>query len=95
MRVISHRAIVKYGLKHSNALPALDTWYRTTRRAAWKNLADTRRDFPHADLVDDKTVFNIKGNSHRLIAWINYRTQKVFILDVLTHAEYDKGAWKR
>ncbi len=95
MRVISHRAIVKYGLKHSDALPALDTWYRITRRAGWKHFVDTRGDFPHADVVDDKTVFNIKGNTYRLTAWINYRTQKVFILGIMTHAEYDKGTWKR
>ena len=26
---------------------------------------------------------------------VNYRTQRVFILHILTHAEYDKGDWKR
>jgi mRNA interferase HigB len=37
-------------------------------------------------------VFNIRGNRYRLIAWI--KSQKLFIRHVLTHAEYDKGAWK-
>ena len=39
-------------------------------------------------------MFNIKGNTYRLIAWIDYRSQKVFIRHILTHAEYDKEEWK-
>lgn len=41
------------------------------------------------------TVFNIAGNRFRLIAGINYETQTIFIKHVLTHAEYDKGEWKK
>jgi mRNA interferase HigB len=44
--------------------------------------------------VDRFTVFNIKGNSYRLITEINYRYGRLYIRYVLTHAEYDKGAWK-
>jgi mRNA interferase HigB len=40
-------------------------------------------------------VFNIGGAKYRLISRINYRTRKVFIRAILTHADYDKGAWKR
>ena len=38
-------------------------------------------------------VFDIANNRCRLITYINYRTKKVFILSVLSHAEYDKGGW--
>lgn len=37
---------------------------------------------------------NIKGNRYRLIVAIHYNTQMVYVLRFLTHAEYDKGAWK-
>jgi len=40
-------------------------------------------------------VFNIKGNTYRLIARVNHKSQKVFILHILTHAEYDKGEWEQ
>ncbi len=69
-------------------------WYRIVRRAKWRNLADARVDFAHADVVGRRTVFNIHGNEYRLIARVNYLTKKVFILFILTHAEYDKGVWK-
>jgi mRNA interferase HigB len=38
--------------------------------------------------------FNIKGNDYRLITRISYTRQRVYVRDVLTHAEYDKGKWK-
>jgi mRNA interferase HigB len=70
-------------------------WYRITRRANWRNLADVRVDFAHADVVGRRTVFNIHGNDYRLIARVNYRTRKVFVLYILTHADYIKGVWKQ
>src|ERR1022692_4215784 len=94
VRVISHRAIVEAALRFPDAGAALDNWYRITRRALWRHLADTRTDFSHADPVGDLTVFNIKGNRYRLIARIIYVTQKVFVRRILTPAEYTKGGWQ-
>ena len=54
----------------------------------------TRNDFRHADVVGRRTIFNIKGNKYRLIARVNYRTRRVFILHVLTQEEYGRGAWE-
>jgi mRNA interferase HigB len=45
--------------------------------------------------VGRRTVFNIYGNDYRMIARVNYRTKRVFILNILTHVEYGKGEWKR
>ena len=70
-------------------------WYRITRKANWNSLAEVRKDFAHADVVGRRTVFNIHGNDYRLIARVNYDTKRVFILQILTHAEYSKGDWKR
>jgi mRNA interferase HigB len=69
-------------------------WYRITKRAEWKSLAAVRNDFGHADLVGRRTVFNIKGNKYRLIARVNYRSRRVFILQILTHEEYSGGGWQ-
>ena len=51
--------------------------------------------YRNADLVGRRTVFNIAGNKYRLIARVNYFTQRVFVLYLLTHSEYDEGAWKQ
>lgn len=95
MRVITRRAILRFGKKHPDAWAPLMNWYRITRRAAWRSLPDVRVDFAHADVVGRRTVFNIHGNDYRLIARVNYRTRKVFVLYILTHADYDKGVWKQ
>ena len=63
------------------------------RRADWTSLADARKDFAHADIVGRRTVFNIRGNEFRLVARVNYRTKRLFILHM--HAEYSKNDWKQ
>jgi mRNA interferase HigB len=50
--------------------------------------------FLGADLVANFTVFNISGNNYRLITYIDYQAQIIFIRDVLIHADYDKENWK-
>jgi mRNA interferase HigB len=85
--------------KHRTLGVALDAWYRTAKSARWKSLAEVRQTYSSADgvPVGDKvfTVFNIGGNSFRLIAGINYESQTIFVKHVLTHAEYDKEEWKK
>jgi mRNA interferase HigB len=65
------------------------------KRAAYSNFAELKSDFPHADLVQRRTVFNIKGGSYRLIARVNYHSQRVFVLHILTHSEYDRADGNR
>jgi len=69
-------------------------WYQIARVRKWRSLVEVRRDFSHADLVGDWTVFNIGGNDFRLVVDIWYPGQVVYVKAVLTHAEYDKGRWK-
>ena len=78
----------------AKAAEPLDNWYRPTKRAAWKSLAEIRRDYPHADLVGSCIVFNIGGNKYRLITKIKFERQTVYIRFLLTHREYNKGGWK-
>ncbi len=73
----------------------LAEWYKIAKNAGWKSIVDVRKTYPHADFVDPYTVFNIKGDKYRLIVKIEYRWQMIFVKHVLSHAEYDKGAWKK
>jgi mRNA interferase HigB len=91
--------------RHADAAEPLDAWYRTTKRARWTNFGEVRATYPHADLVGTCVVFNNGGNKYRLIAHIAYALPpdedhpgfegKVFILQSLTHKEYDTGKWKK
>jgi mRNA interferase HigB len=87
--------LLKAAQTHGDGLDvALDIWYRIACKASWKSLEEVRQVFPSADGVGKYTIFNIKGNSYRLITVIFYPTT-LFIRDVLTHAEYDKGRWNK
>ena len=94
MRVISKRKLREFGEKHPDAKEPLLDWYNVARKASWRNLAEVRESFRHADPVGDCTVFNIKGNDYRLITTIKYRVQRLYVLHVLTHKDYDKEKWK-
>lgn len=73
----------------------LGEWHRVAESATWSSLVDVRRVYPHADFVDPYTVFNVKGNAYRLVVKIEYGWQMIFVKHLLTHAEYDKGEWKK
>jgi mRNA interferase HigB len=99
MRVIARKRLMDFATKHPDARGPLDAWCRTVRKAVWANLQDVRRIFPHADAVrvasgNTVTVFNIAGNKYRLAAAIHYNAGRLYVLRIMTHAEYDKGTWK-
>ena len=94
MHVISHAKIVEAQTAHPDCMTALDQWYRLTKRANWRNFAEVKGCFPATDKVGDKFVFDVGGNKLRLIAAIHFNAGRVFIRDVLTHRQYDKGSWK-
>lgn len=95
MHVIAKPALVKFWLIHPDAESPLQAWYRTVENEVFADFNDLRATFPSADYVDGLTVFNIGGNKYRLIAAIHYNRHKIYIRAVLTHAEYDRGNWKR
>ncbi len=43
-----------------------------------------------SEAVGNFTVFNIKGNTYRLIVSIDYEDGTIYYKYFLTHAEYDK-----
>ena len=94
MHIITKKRLKEFWQTHPDAESALRAWAKIAQQAAWKNLAETRSDCPSADAVCDCTVFNIGGNKYRLIAWLNYRAQRLYVLHMLTHREYDKEKWK-
>jgi mRNA interferase HigB len=94
VHVISRKKLLEAGDRHSELTEPLDIWYRAAKKAVWRNLVDIRQQMPTADLVGRFVVFNIKGNSYRLIAEVFYKSQVILVRHLLTHAEYDKGAWK-
>jgi mRNA interferase HigB len=97
MRIISLKILREFW--ESDAEQPLRIWYRIALHAEWNNISEVRQTFPHADAVksgeDTLTVFNIRGNTYRLIVRIRYDHHVINIRTVLTHKEYDKNNWKK
>ena len=91
MVIISKAAIRTFSKSHADSETPLEDWYELAKNADWKNFNEMRNTFNSVDAVgNDRYVFNIKGNSYRLVALIIFKVRTVFILFIGTHAEYDK-----
>lgn len=90
-RIIAKRTLREFWEKHADSEQYLKTWYETARSSNWKSPNDIKKTYINASVLkDSRVVFNIKGNSYRLIVKFNYLRQWAFIRFVGTHAEYEK-----
>jgi mRNA interferase HigB len=94
VRIISRKKIREAFAEHGEWEASLAAWYRIAKAARWKHFGDVKQSWRRADSVGTCVVFDISYNRCRLIAYINYRTQKLFILHILDHVEYDRDRWK-
>ena len=95
MHIISRKALQHFWTQYPDSQTPLSRWYKILEQSEFASFDELRRTFPSADNVGDLIVFNIGGNKYRLIASIHFNRGKVYVWHVLTHAEYDRGAWKK
>jgi mRNA interferase HigB len=90
--LISNKYLIEnYIDTHADSKMALARWVELIENAHWENPNDLKEDFPNADGVGNhRYVFNIKGNSFRLIAVVIFLAGVLTIRFIGTHAEYSK-----
>jgi mRNA interferase HigB len=93
VRIITKKRLMKLADSYGDCRKQVEEWHNVAEHATWRNLTEVRQTYRDADIVGDKTVFNIKRN-YRLIVHILYDRGTIYIKELLTHAEYDKGKWK-
>jgi mRNA interferase HigB len=70
---------------------ALDAWFHEAQKASWRSSADLKTSYATTSIVSaDRVVFNIKGNSYRLIVAIDDEKGIVWIKWLGTHKDYDQ-----
>lgn len=98
MRVISKARLRQFWqlAGRDDAEGPLRAWYThvNNKSVAWQSWSEVKADFASASIVGNCVVFNIGGNKYRLVTRILYASQKVFVLKVMTHEEYNKEKWK-
>lgn len=100
MRIIKESFLKAVVPASSKAGKWLEAWRYVVKSAEWKSISDVRKTYPSADSVKVEsgrtvTIFNVCGNDYRLLTAIHYNGQRVYTLQLLTHAEYDKNKWKK
>lgn len=94
MRVIALSTLKAFWEDHPEYKDAREptlAWYRHVLSANWITPADVKLDFRKASILKDgRVVFDIAGNKYRLVVWINYAYQVVYIRFIGSHAQYDK-----
>ena len=77
MRIFTEQVLKAYAEKHPDSKVALQ--------------ADIKKTFNTVDNVGNQHyVFNIKGNTYRLVVVIKFTIKFVYIRFIGTHKEYDK-----
>ena len=89
-RIFSKGTLRCFWDKHPDSEQYLKTWYDTVMNSAWRTPADVKQTYINASILkNSRVVFNIKGNTYRLVAKVNYEKQWLFIRFIGTHEEYD------
>lgn len=93
MRIIAFRKLREFwekpGCERSEA--SLRAWYHEAKKAEWRNSNEIKTLFKSASIIgNNRVVFNIKGNSVRLVVAFDFEYQVAFIRFIGSHKEYDK-----
>lgn len=91
MRVIAIKTLKEYITEFHQTEQALLSWHEEVLQALWNNPNELKDQYRNASILNEKrVVFNIHGNSYRLIVDIEYRLKIVFVVWFGTHKQYDK-----
>ena len=94
MRVAGRAVLSTFLRDHperGNAKTPLETWHGVVKAARWQTPADMKATYGHASVLKGgRVVFNIAGNSFRMVAMIDYQRGIVRVRWFGTHAEYNK-----
>ncbi len=92
MNVVAPRTLRAFWNRHPQAEQPLKAWQKRIQNRHYANWAELTRDFPRADYIGNRRliVFDIGGNKYRLVVFIRYEAQTLFIKYVMTHGEYDE-----
>jgi len=90
-RIFAKSTLREFWEKYPDSEQYLKTWYDTVMNADWKTPNDVKQSYANASiLTESRIVFNIKGNSFRLVIKFNFEHQLAFVRYIGTYSGYDK-----
>lgn len=93
MHVISKRPFNDAAKSYPNQKQALEDLYRVLRKSEFGTPEAMRRVLPSLDnfkYKDKWWVLDVGGNHLRIIAFIQFNHNRMYVKHIVTHANYDK-----
>ena len=91
MRIIARKTLREFWQQYPDSEQQLRAWFAEAGDADWKTPNELKEQYRTASiLTEGRAVFNICGNRYRLVVWINYELQIIYIKFIGTHKEYDE-----
>jgi len=93
MHIISKKRFEEAARNHPNRRVALMDMYLVIKKAKFSNPEEMRAVFPSLDnfkYKDKWWVIDVGGNHLRLIAFIQFSQNRMYVKYIVTHAQYDK-----
>lgn len=91
MKVVGLKTLEKFKKKHADCRTQITEWIHDVTKSNWKSFNDIKKVYPHASILNGNTViFNIKGNSYRLVTVVVIVAGSVYIEWIGTHEEYNR-----
>ncbi len=92
MHVISRQPFINAGEKYPNDAAAINKVYLILRKGNFKSPDMLKKIFPSLDNFKYKKkwwVIDIGGKNLRLIAFIEFRDNRMYVKHIVNHAQYD------
>lgn len=93
MHVISRKPFRDAAKQYPNDRVSIETTYKVLRNGIFHNPSELKSVFPSLDnfkYKDKWWVIDIGGNNLRLIAFIEFRDNRMYVRHITSHTEYDK-----
>lgn len=93
MHVIAKKMFNDAKAKYPNDAGAIDDLYRLLNSGKFSEPAELKKSIPSLDnfkYKDKWWVIDIGGNNLRMIAFIEFRHNRLFVKHIVNHADYDR-----
>jgi mRNA interferase HigB len=97
VHVISKGPFNQAAKKYPNQRGALEAVYRVLRKGNFDSPDQMKCVFPSLDNFKHREkwwVINVAGNHLRMIAYIQFVQNRLYVKHIVTHKEYDRLCWR-
>ncbi len=93
MRIISRAKLKTFweDPRYKDSENPLKAWFDEAKHATWKTPQDIKEKYRNASFIgNNRVVFNIHGNTYRLVVAMKYEFGICYIRFIGTHKQYDQ-----